>query len=247
MSQSIQRAVEVLEFLSTAPRTQSEVAMHLDTHRSTALRILQTLTDSGLTRRNPDGSYSIGYRFVGLAHVAEEQFDLPIVARPRMQELGHACGHTIHLAALEPTRIVYAYKVEPAGMVRLHSKIGQIVQLHTAGVAKAILAYQEAARVDDLFVGYRFERFTETTRTSREEYDRDLDAVRETGYAVDDGEHEDFVNCIATPIRDASGAVVAACSITALKAKAPLPTLKDMLPDLLHVTDGISRDLGWRA
>jgi len=247
MSQSIRRAAEVLELVSTRARTQSEVADRLQVHRSTALRILHTLTDCGLTRRNADGTYSIGYRLAGLAAVASDQFDLPNVARARLRELGSACGHTIHLAALQPGGVIYVDKVEPAGMVRLLSQIGQPVRLHTAGVAKAILAFQPDARVDALLEDYRFEKFTDTTLTSRAAYDRELAVVRERGFAVDDGEQEEFINCIAMPIRDASGDVIAAVSITSLKAKTQLAELVESRAQLDEVTAGISRDLGWRS
>lgn len=246
MSQSIERAVEALEFVAIRPRTQSEVAAHLDVHRSTALRVLQTLTEYGLTRRQPDGRYGVGYRLAGLASTAREQFDLANVARPYLVTLGEMCSHTIHLAALEGERIVYNDKVEQPGMIKLYSQIGAPVCLHTAGVAKAILAYQDPAVVDTIMAQATFEKHTETTITSRAQFDTALEAVRERGWSTDDAEYEDYVNCVAMPIRDSSNRVVAAVSITSLKARADLDALKLLLPDLTTVTDNISKELGWR-
>lgn len=246
MSQSIHRAALVLEHVSVRPRTQSEIAALLDVHRSTALRILQTLTEAGLTRRRPDGTYGIGYRLAGLASLAAEQFDLRDIARPTIAELGRECGHTIHLAVLDGAQIVYADKIESAGPVRMHSQVGQPVRLHTSGVSKAILAWQDTAIVDRMLAGYEYERFTDTTITSREAFDADLAGIRERGWAVDDGEFEPFIDCVAMPVRDARGSVIGAVSITALRALADLEALEALLPRLAAATERISTDVGWR-
>ena len=63
---------------------------------------------------------------------------------------------------------------------------------------------------------------------------------------VDDAEYEDYVNCVAMPVRDASNRVVAAVSVTALKGRADLTALELLLPDLRAVTDNVSKELGWR-
>lgn len=247
MSQSIERAVETLEFVAIRPRTQSEVAVHLDVHRSTALRVLQTLTEYGLTRKQHDGKYGVGYRLAGLANTAREQFDLANLARPYLVTLGELCMHTIHLAALDGGRIIYLDKVEQPGMVKLYSQIGAPVCLHTAGVSKAILAYQPPAETDSILASADYKKYTPTTITSREQFDAELATVAERGWSVDDAEYEDYVNCVAMPVRDASNRVVAAVSITSLKARADLDALKNLLPDLQAVTDNVSKELGWRA
>lgn len=246
MSQSIHRAAEILELVSVEPRTQTEVAAHLGVHRSTAMRMLQALTETGLTRRHADGRYGVGYRLSGLARTAGDQFDLANIARPTLAALGRDCRHTLHLAALDGDRIVYADKIEQPGMVRLYSQIGQPVVLHTAGVSKAILAYREPALVERMLTGHEFTRYTDTTITSREAFDGELERTRERGWAVDDAEYESFVNCIAMPIRDAGGDVIAAVSITALRASAELSALEEWRDRLSEVVQAISYDIGWR-
>jgi DNA-binding IclR family transcriptional regulator len=246
MSQSIHRAAEILELVSVEPRTQSEVAQHLGVHRSTAMRMLQALTETGLTRRHADGRYGVGYRLSGLALTAREQFDLANIARPTLAELGKECRYTLHLAALDGDRIVYIDKIEQPGMVRLYSQIGQPVVLHTAGVSKAILAYQPREIVDRMLVGQEYTPYTDTTITSRAAFDDELERTRVRGWAIDDAEYESFVNCIAMPVRDASNDVIAAVSITALKESAGLSALQDWQGRLSEVVQTISYDIGWR-
>lgn len=246
MSQTVARAIAILEYVSTSPRTQTEVAEKLGVHRSTALRLLETLTVSGLVRRWEDGRYGVGYRLAGLAQIALEQFDLAKIARPYLQELCEISTHTVHLAVLERDRIVYADKLEPPRSIRLYSQIGQAVCLHTAGVSKAILAFQREERVRDILMSCEFERYTDTTITNLDGFLRQLDVTRARGWAVDDGEFEDYVNCVAMPVRTASGDVLAAVSVTALKARADLEQLKSILPQLDHAVTAISKEFGWR-
>jgi len=247
MSQTVARAIEILEFVSIKPRTPSEVGKHLDVHRSTALRLLETLTESSITRRHPDGRYGVGYRLAGLAQLALEQFDLTPITRPFLAELCEITTHTVHLAVLERNRIVYADKLEPPKSVRLYSQIGQAVTLNTAGVSKAILAFQNAELVHRLLATCDFARHTATTITTQAGFLDQLEIVRQRGWAVDDGEFEDYVNCVAMPVRDSSGQVMAAVSVTALKARADLSDLELLLPALADTTTSISRELGWKA
>jgi DNA-binding IclR family transcriptional regulator len=245
MSQTVQRAIAILEYVSGRPRSLGEVADHLGVHRSTALRLLQTLTEGGLARRGPDGRYGVGYRLAGLAARAKDQFDLRTVAHPYLVALKDRWGHTVHLAALDGRNIVYVDKVESAGSVRLYSQIGKPVLLHTAGVSKAILAHLPRRHALALLEGYSYDAFTPTTITSREALLAELDRTAERGWASDDGEFESFINCIASPVRAETGAVVGAVSITALRAQADLVQLHDALPDLLATTTTISKELGW--
>jgi DNA-binding IclR family transcriptional regulator len=244
MSQTVQRAIAILEFVSEAPRSLGEVAEHLDVHKSTALRLLQTLVDGGLVRRGEDGAYGVGYRLAGLAQVALDQFDLRAIAHPHLVALGKLTRHTVHFAALEDDRIVYVDKIDPVGAVRLYSQIGKPVRLHTAGAGKAVLAFLPADREAALLRDHEFERFTDTTITSAAAFQQELAEIRERGWAIDNGEFEDFVNCIAVPVRGATGAVFAAVSVTALKAQADLTDLQRLLPDLRHTADTISKELG---
>ncbi|MFI6879182.1 IclR family transcriptional regulator [Streptomyces sp. NPDC050400] len=248
MSQTVRRAIDILEFVARRPRTQTEVGEHLGVHRSTALRLLESLTEGGLARRLPDGRYAVGHRLAGLAQLALEQFGLKDVAGEHLRGLGERCGHTVHLAALEGDRIVYVDKVDPVDGVRLYSQIGRPVTLHTAGVAKAILAHQPRERAAELLDGTcDFAPHTATTITDAAAYRAALDETRARGWAVDDGEYEDYVNCVAVPVRDSTGEVIAAVSVTALKAKAGLGDLEsDVLPDLMTTADTISKELGWR-
>jgi DNA-binding IclR family transcriptional regulator len=245
MSQSVERAIRILELLSEGPQHPGDVAERFGVHRTTALRLLQDLCGGGLARRREDGTFAVGYRLAGLAQAALEQFDLRAIAHPFLAELGRTLQLTVHIATLEDGRVIYADKIEPPTGIRLYSQIGKPVVLHTSGVGKVILAYLPEGERERLLSGYRYERFTDTTVTSAAAFRAGLEEVRARGWAEDDGEYESFINCVAVPVRDGTGRVRSAVSVTALKAQTDLAGLHSRLPAIRGTAQAVSRTLGW--
>lgn len=246
MSQSIERAIEVLMAVGEGPKTPAEISRHLDVHRSTALRIMDVLQGQKLLRRLPDGRYGIGPGLVSLAHRAIDQFDIARLAHPRLVELSKLHDQTIHLAELQNRQIVYIDKIEPQHSVRLTSRVGQAVCLHTASVAKAILANIPAQDRAELLAAHKFERFNDSTLGSLADLEEELATVRRQGWATDAGEQEDYINAIGAPIRNSAGSVVAAVSVIELKAISDLNHMRQtVLEPLLETARLISEDLGW--
>ncbi|MQA06022.1 MAG: helix-turn-helix domain-containing protein [Streptosporangiales bacterium] len=244
MSQTVQRAVAIVELVSDRPRTLAELATALGVHKSTALRLAETLIDTGLVRKGGDHRYLTGYRLAGLAARARDQFDLQAVVRPHLERLqGRVGDHTIHFAAIDSTCVVYVDKVESHGHLRLYSQIGRPVRLHASALGKVVLAYRSPEQCDELLAGYEFERSTDTTITDRAAFDACLHTVRERGWATDDGEFEPMVNCLAAPVWNHEE-VVGGVSITALKSHAALDDLQAQLPALQTTARDISKELG---
>jgi DNA-binding IclR family transcriptional regulator len=244
MSQTVERAMSIIEFFGDEPRSLTEVAEHLDVHKSTALRLLQTLERGGFARVVA-GRYTVGLRMVAIAHQAVDHLELHTVAHPHLVKLGERFGHTIHLAQLLDDEIIYVDKVDGRGALKMQSRVGRPATLHTSGVAKAILAHGVEPLLGQLVARVSYQRYTPTTITTPAGLQRELELVRTRGWAEDNGEFEDFINCVAAPVHDARGAVVAGVSITALHAIAPLERLRDCVPDLIAVCTNISQDLGW--
>ena len=246
MTQTVRRAIEILEFCSVRPRELKEVAAELGVHRTTALRLVQTLTAGGFVRRDERGRYGVGFRLAGLAQRALDQFDLRSVVHPHIVNLSERVGHTIQFAVPQGDHIIYVDKIEPPQAINLNTRIGDFVVIHTAGVSKATLANLAPEQRDAIIAQASFEKFTPTTITAKEDFLSRLDEVRKQGWATDDGEFESVSNCIAAPVWDHANAVVGGISITAFKNKADLSQLRELLPELLATTTTISTELGWR-
>lgn len=245
MSQAVERAIAILEMLSAGPRRPADVAEALAIHRTTALRLMQDLERGGLARHREDGTFAVGHRLAGLAQAALDQFDLRGLGHNHLVSLAAVLGATVHLATIDGDRVVYVDKVEPHGTVRLYSEVGKPVRLHASGIGKAILAFAPETDRARLLHRYVFERFTPTTVVGAEAFRAHLAAIRARGWAVDDGEYESFVNCVAVPVKDSTGAVRTAISVTALRAQTDLHTLEARLPEVRRTATAIARELGW--
>ncbi len=247
MPQTVSRAIEILEFCSTRPRDVREIAAQLGVHRTTALRMLQTLTAAGFVRRYDSGAYGVGFRLAGLAQAALDQFDLRSAVHPYIVALSERTGQTIQFAVPQGSHIVYVDKIEPPQSISLNTTIGGFVVVHTAGVSKAILANLPPDRVDEIISAATFETFNENTISSPEELRKRLELVRDRGWATDEGEYDVVSNCVAAPVWNHANTVAGAISITAFREKKDIPALTELLPQLLATTNAISHELGWRS
>ncbi len=245
MSQTVQRAIQVLGLIAESPSSIEQVASFMGTHRSTALRTLQVLEVEQMVVRDSHNVFRLGRRIISLANTALENIDLRTVATPFLTELSQQVGHTIHLAMLEADNVVYIDKREAKQTVRMYSRIGNIAPLYCTGVAKAIVAFLPPEEQQRLASTIDFVVHTDNTLANKSEYLADLAATAERGYAIDHLEHEPWVNCVAAPIFEASGQVAGSVSITTTTLSCDYDTLLTMVPLLFKATRAISREFGW--
>lgn len=243
MSQSVKRAAAILESLAAEPKSVVQLAAEFGIHRSTMFRELRSLEEVGFVRRRRDGAFAPAFRLAVLGAAAMENLDLREAAHSAVRLLHRAVGNTVHVAALVDDEIVYVDKVEDAGRVRLYSRVGSPVRPQCSALGKAVLAGLAPPRRDALLGDVSWNRYTERTRTTRAALDADLDLVSRRGFATDDGEFEDVVNCIAVPITTSAG-VVGAVSITALRVVHDLAHLEAGVPVLQQTAQQIARELG---
>lgn len=243
MSQSVRRAARIIDSIARRPASVSELAQEFEVHRSTMFREVQSLEEVGYLRKRKSGEYVLGLHLIALAHQASDSLDLAEIAHDRLVKLHRTVGNTIHLAALVDHNLVYVDKVEDTSGVRMYSRIGSAARPYCSGVGKAILAELPASDRDAVLRGVVWEKYTQKTLTTRVELDAELAKTSARGWAVDDGEFEDFVNCIAVPIFGPAG-VVGALSNTAIRAVADVNALKAQLPVLQSTARDISAELG---
>lgn len=244
MSQTIHRAISVIEYVSEGARSLNEIAAHLDVHRSTALRQLQTLEEGRFVLRRSDGRFAVGTRLIAIAQQAIEGLDLRQIATPHLRSLQGQVGHTIHLAQLMGDEIIYIDKLDGNASVRMYSRVGKPASLNASGVGKVILAQLPTARRAALLRDVDWVAHTPNTHTSMDTLNADLDRIKERGWGLDDGEFEEFVNCIAVPVSNSTGDIVAGISITSIKVIASLTDLTKFMPSLQQTASAISRELG---
>jgi DNA-binding IclR family transcriptional regulator len=246
MSGSLGKALQILTHLGGGPASLDQLAAAVGVHKTTVLRLLRTLADDHFVFRDANHRYHLGSRLFELASKGLEQREVRSIAAPHLAAFNRAHGRTTHLSELSGSEIVYIDKLESHDNVRMASRIGLRGPVHSTAAGKVLVADLAWPDLEHLLVEVDFAPHTPNTLTTREAYLAELARVREQGWAHDREENEPSINCIAAPVRDASGRVVAAVSVSVPDIVLSDDGLLELVPSLRSVTDAISRDCGWQ-
>lgn len=236
------RVLALLVELARRPEGASldDLAVAVDSAKSTVHRALGSLTRSGLATRESLGRYAIGDEFLRLAFAYQEARPEAARVMPALRQLAERFGEIAHYAVLEGGDVVYRAKVDPAaGSIRLTSYIGGRNPARSTAMGKAILAphLPTAAEALQWARDHPVEQRTSHTLTSDAEWADDIARVREQGFAVDDEENEPGINCLAVRVVTPSGE--GAVSVSALAYRTPLSTLIDHVDEIRAVAASI--------
>lgn len=248
MINSVVKAAEVLRTFDQDSPVLSigQISSRMGMPRSSVHRLVATLEGLGfLTRHAPSGRYQLGPGVLQLASVALAGLDLRRTARPHLERLAADLHDTVHLAVLNDGEVIYIDKIESAHRVQMISHVGGRAPAHCTGLGKALLAYRSDEDVRGIAAKRGLFAHTPTTLTTIDELLAHLATVRLRGYALDQGEHESMVRCVAAPIRDYQGNVVAAISATTVIASWAPARLATMTASVLAAARAISEDIGW--
>jgi len=238
---SVLRALEVLDFFTVEEHelTLTEISKRMGLHKSSVYRILRTLEAADLLQRNEQtGKYRLSLKILDLAGRVLGRYDLRATAGPYMEELASATGEIIHLSILEGKELVYLDKKGTGQVLTVSTKIGGKHPAYASAMGKVLLAHLSEDRLTEVLGDLKLEPLTEHTITDRSELKEELLKIREMGYALDNEEAFPGIRCIAAPIRDQMGKVVAAVSSTV-----PLQRFGDeRVPELArHITETASK------
>jgi DNA-binding IclR family transcriptional regulator len=193
--------------------------------------------------RNRD-SYRLGLKLYELGSTVLANMDLHREARPYVEALGRLTDQVVHLAVFDGSHAVVIGKSE--SQLEASSSFLESAPAHCTSVGKAILAFQPEADLD-AFVAGGLARFTDTTVTDPLAFKEELELTRSRGYSVDQAEHQPGLHCVGAPIRDLSGRVFAAISVSGPAWKMPLSDVDRVAKIVVHHADAISRAIGYQS
>ena len=244
MSQSLARALDVLDLVSRGVATLDALAEEVGVHKTTVLRLLQTLEQRGFVGRDSRHRYHLGPAVFALAESALDARDVRTAASPALRDLAAATGQTVHLATYQDGVVTYIDKVESRQPLRMYSRVGLPAALHATAVGKVLLGALDAAELDRVVAGIPFERYTDRTIGGPAELVAEVRRSSARGWAEDHEEHETFMNCVGAPVFGADGRVAAAVSVSVPNVVLPYEDVLGLLPALLSATARISAELG---
>lgn len=216
--QVIERMMSLLDALAAAPESASlkSLAAATELHPSTAHRILAAMTQARFVERQDAGTYRLGIRLLELGNIVKSRINLREVALPFMQALHEDIGEAINLGARHDDDIVYIERTSSGrALVRVVYLVGGRAPLHLTSLGKLFLAAENAQKVREYAKRTGLPGKTPRSLTSLSALEKELDKVRRHGIAYDDEEAEIGLKCVAAPIHDDEGYIVAALSVSA--------------------------------
>jgi IclR family KDG regulon transcriptional repressor len=247
---SLRRALAILDLLgkSAGELRITEISQKLQIHKSTVYRLLATLVNSGYAQQNPKTEkYRLGIHLAELGMTVLNQLDLRQAAHPFLLEMMDYCGEAVHLGILEGNEVVYIDKIDVERALTMGSRVGGRSPAYCTGLGKALLAFIPTGELERILTQISvLHRYTPNTLVEPERIKEHLYRIRTQGYAIDDEEHELGIRCIAVPIRNHLGKVIAAVSVSGPTLRMTREKMDLVIPKIIEVGKGISSTLGYK-
>ena len=246
---SLERAMVVFEFLSEGqgmPLTQ--LATELNQSPATVYRILFTLEKRGLVEFDHVAqlwhigprSFVIGARFIRRTNLVER-------ARPIMRKLMEDTGETANLGVQQENSVLFLSQVETQASIRAFFPPGTLSPMHASGIGKALLAHMDELRLDTLFSKTQFKRFTGYSITEPTALRAHLSDIRTRGYSIDNEEKNTGMRCIAAPVFDFNGEVIAGISVSGPTSRIEPARLEELIAPVMNAAQDLTFAIGGNA
>lgn len=247
--QAIDRAVAIMSVFSRARPVAgvSEIATLTSLSRSTVHRLLASLANHGLVTQLPRSTdYCLGPRLLGLAETARGRLSLELHAEPAMTALRDVTGETVALHILDatPARRTIAQVESVHALRRTYTDIGSPLPPHQGAPGKTLLAFAGEPLQERVLSGDLRSAVTRSL-IDVDELRAELAEIREKGYALSLEERVPGVVGLAVPVRDHTGTVVAALSVSMPSLRAGRAELEDIAPRAMEAADELSAQLGF--
>ncbi|QCR33518.1 IclR family transcriptional regulator [Lysinibacillus sp. SGAir0095] len=247
--QSIERAFIILEQLSEHPNGMQITKLATDTNlsKSTVHRLLSTLIELQYVRKDSvTERYYLSYRALYLTRNILSNSSLITVARPLLETLVKEINETVHLCVEENEEVVYVDKIESNQTIRMYSRIGSRAPMYCTGVGKMMLSGKDDHTLQEIISRIHFTKRTNYTILTPTDLLEEISTIRKSGYSLDNIENEEGIRCIAAPIYDFSGKIIASFSISGPSTRVTMERIEHELAEkILKTSRAISSQLGY--
>jgi DNA-binding IclR family transcriptional regulator len=246
--QSVDRALSVLELLAAHGELGvTEIAAELGVHKSTAFRLVTALEGRRLVEQVSDrGKYRLGLGILRLAAATTGRLELSREGRDICEHLAKECNETVNLAILDDGAAVNVLQELGDASVASRDWIGRRTPLHATSSGKVLLAHT-SDRIRDAALAAPLEAFTPRTVTDASRLSDELGRARTAGWASTDEELELGLTALAAPVRDGSGRVVAAISVSGPSYRLPPQDRPALVEQLRAAATELSLRMGFSA
>jgi IclR family KDG regulon transcriptional repressor len=246
--QAVDRALRILDLFDEHETELkiTDISERMGLHKSTVHSLLKTLQSRHYIEQNiENGKYMLGKKLFERGNLVIHGLDIRTMSKRYLQDLSIKTGQTSHLVILDGKEGIYIDKVEGNSGSILYSRIGRRIPIHCSAVGKALIAFKSKEDLDEILEGYIYHQQTPNTITNETDFLEALEKVRTLGYANDNQENEPGVRCIAAPIHNHLGQVIAAISISIPIARMENEEMDHILVQLKRTADEISQQMGY--
>ncbi len=247
-TKTLVKALALLQAVSECPGDMSLTSLSQATGlpKATAYRLLTVLSEWDLVRADQVGAFWPGVECLRLGRSYLDSLDLRREALDLLKQLANSTGETCHLGVREGNRIVYVEKVEVPRAMRIYSRIGRTNPVHCTAMGKAMLAHSSSDEVQQVLSG-ELERRTPNTLVDPLEIRAELARIHACGYALDNVENEEGIRCVAAPVFDHEGTVIAAVSAAGSEYHITLERVEEFGILVREAGLALSRHMGYEG
>lgn len=249
-SNTVDRTLSILEAVSHSEHglTNSDISRRLKIPKSSASYILRVLENRGyLLRENGSGKYRLGLKLMGLTRDMLTHIDVREIAKPVMEEFVRRVNLSSHLAVLDNGRAVYVEKVEALNFVKMDIWVGHRLPVHSTAIGKVLVSNMTPDEISGILNLRGMDKRTPKTIMTPAKYLKEIEKVKTFGFAIDNEENSSGVRCVAAPVFDAQGQIVAALGTSATTTQLN----EDNLPKIVKLIQqsglNISGQMGYQA
>ena len=251
LNQSVEKVLQIVEIMAheRQPMRLQDVAAKCDMPASTVLRMLNTLLVYGYVNQDPHSlRYSLSLKFAQIGSRVCEQVSLRDIAHPLLVELSQACQESSCLAVEQERELVYTDVQDgPDSMLKIMQRIGKRAPMHSTGIGKLLLLNYTDQQLDEYIAEKGLPSLTPNTMTTKQALVDKLAEIRRQDYALDDEECELGARCVAAPIRDYTGRIVAGVSVSGPVSRLTMERIAEIVPVVKGTADQISKALAYEA
>ncbi|MBK3333302.1 IclR family transcriptional regulator [Persephonella atlantica] len=245
---NVDLAFDILFFLAKNPNTTFEnILESMDSSSYQIEKTLEVLISRGYINFNPKKkTYTLGIKNFEVGYSYLSHVDIRNIARPYLQYLGEKFQENVYLAVRSGFEVVYIDSYEVSRPVVVKSRVGRLLPLYASASGKVHLADMDEDELEEFFREEKLVPYTKNTITDKDKLLEHIKLVREQGYAVDDEEWEEEVRCLSVPVRDHTGRVTAAVTLSAPSWRIPSEKLTgDIKDEFIKKAEELSERLGY--
>ncbi len=245
--QSLGRAFAILEEVARHREGigLAELSKQVGLHNSTTFHLVKTMVSLGYVRQEKDSKrYRVGRPLFALAASCLDEIEMVNVATPILEDLSRETGESSHFAVRMGDAVVVIARTSGPGAFQLTDRVGVVRPAHCTALGKVILAALRPGQLERFLERVELKPSTDKSITEIPVLLGEIDEVRRSGIAFDDGEFNAEVRCVAVPVRDFTGEIIGALGISGPIWRLSIRALQSSAKTLQTAADRLSAEFG---